>query len=88
MRREEPSEVDVSRGEAGEQDLDRLIERRHDQRAASEEQRRIEDSWAESTARCNAERRRECWVDGDGIAYDAARLYEYSRQGGRVIPIG
>ena len=28
--------------------------------------------------------RRECWVDGHGIAYDAARLYEYSRQGGRV----
>jgi hypothetical protein len=27
---------------------------------------------------------RECWVDGDGIAYDGARLYEYSRQGGRV----
>ena len=26
--------------------------------------------------------KRECWVDGDGIAYDAARLYEYSRQGG------
>ena len=27
--------------------------------------------------------KRECWVDGDGHAYDAARLYEYSRQGGR-----
>jgi hypothetical protein len=82
VRREEPSEVDVSRGEAVEHDLDRLIERRHDQRAASEEQRRIEDGWAQNTARCNAERWRECWVGGDGHRYDAARLYEYSRQGG------
>jgi hypothetical protein len=32
--------------------------------------------------------KRECRVDGDAVAYDAARLYEYSRQGGRVIPIG
>ena len=63
--REEPGEVDISRGEAGEHELDRLIEKRHDQRAASEEQRRIEDGWVESTARYDAERRRElreAWV--------------------------
>jgi hypothetical protein len=27
--------------------------------------------------------KRECWVDGDGHAYDGERLYEYSRGGGR-----
>jgi hypothetical protein len=59
VRREEPSEVDVSRGEAVEHELNRLIEKRHDQRVASEERRRIEDGWAESTVRYNAQRRRE-----------------------------
>jgi hypothetical protein len=28
---------------------------------------------------------RECWVDGDGHAYDAARLYDYSRQEGEGV---
>jgi hypothetical protein len=37
--------VDISRGEAVEHELNRLIEKRHNQRAASEEQRRIEDGW-------------------------------------------
>jgi hypothetical protein len=55
----------MSRGEAVEHELNRLIEKRHDQRAASEEQRRIEDGWAQSTARYNAERQlelREVWA--------------------------
>jgi hypothetical protein len=63
--REEPGEVDISRGEAGEHELNRLIEKRHDQRIANEEQRRIEDGWVKSTARYDAERRRElraAWV--------------------------
>ena len=57
--REEPGEVDISRGEAVEHELNRLIEKRHGQRIANEEQRRIEDGWVESTARYDAERRRE-----------------------------
>lgn len=63
--REEPGEVDISRGEAVEHELNRLIEKRHDQRTANEEQRCIEDGWVESTARYDAERRRElreAWV--------------------------
>ena len=51
--------MDISRGEAVEHELNRLIEKRHDQRIANEEQRRIEDEWAQSTARYDAERRRE-----------------------------
>jgi hypothetical protein len=51
--------MDKSRGEPVELELDRLVEKRHDQRAASEEQRRIENGLAKSTARYNAQRRRE-----------------------------
>src|SRR5215203_3923698 len=55
-RREEQGEVDVSRSEGVEHDLNRLIERRHDQRTAEERHRPSEELWQESVERYNAER--------------------------------
>jgi hypothetical protein len=46
--------VDITRGEQVESDLDRLIEKRHDQRVLSEGERRMEELWAESVRRYNA----------------------------------
>jgi hypothetical protein len=46
--------VDVSRSEAVEHELNRLIERRHDQRTA--EERPSEELWQESVERYKAER--------------------------------
>ena len=59
MGREELGEVDVSRGESVEHDLNRLIERRHDQRTAEERHRPSEELWQESVERYNAERDRQ-----------------------------
>jgi hypothetical protein len=49
--REEPSEVDVSRGEAVEHDLNRLIEKRHDQRKNEEGHTPSEELWKASVER-------------------------------------
>jgi hypothetical protein len=57
--REEPSEVDVSRAESVERELDRLIEKRHDQRVQSEGERLEEELWQETVGRYNARRRDE-----------------------------
>jgi hypothetical protein len=46
--------VDISRSEQVETDLDRLIEKRHDQRVLSEGERAAEELWAESVRRYNA----------------------------------
>ena len=57
--------MDVSRAESVERELDRLIERRHDQRAAEEGHRPSEELWEASVrlynARLNRERREE-WI--------------------------
>src|ERR687897_252827 len=58
-RREEQGEVDVSRSEWVEHELNRLIERRHDQRAAEERHKLSEELWQESVERYNAERDRQ-----------------------------
>jgi hypothetical protein len=58
MEREELGEVDLRRSEAVEQDLNRLIERRHDHRTAEERHRPSEELWQESVERYNAERDR------------------------------
>src|SRR5215204_5242418 len=58
-RREEQGEVDVSRSEGVEHELNRLIERRHDQRTAEERHRPSEDLWQESVQRYKAERDRQ-----------------------------
>jgi hypothetical protein len=51
--------VEVSRGESVERELDRLIEKRHDQRATEEGHRPSEELWQASVERYNAERERE-----------------------------
>jgi hypothetical protein len=50
---------DISRGEAVEHELDRLIEKRHDRRVVAEGERPAEEMWAESERRHNARRREE-----------------------------
>ena len=47
--------MDVARGAQVEAELDRLITKRHETRV-SEEQRRVEDGWAESVRRHHAQR--------------------------------
>ena len=56
MEREEQGEVDISRSEAVEHELNRLIERRHDHRTAEERHRPSEELWQESVERYKAER--------------------------------
>jgi len=58
-RREEQGEVDVSRSEGVEHELNRLIERRHDRRLAEERHRPSEELWRESVERYKAERDRQ-----------------------------
>jgi hypothetical protein len=59
MEREELGEVDISRSEWVEHELNRLVERRHDQRTAEESHRPSEELWQESVERYNAERDRQ-----------------------------
>jgi hypothetical protein len=59
MEREEQGEVDISRSEAVEHELNRLIERRHDRRTAEERHKPSEELWQESVERYNAERNRQ-----------------------------
>ena len=49
----------ISRSESVEHDLNRLIERRHDQRRAEESHKPSEELWQESVKRYNAERDRQ-----------------------------
>jgi urease accessory protein UreF len=51
--------VDISRSEGVEHELNRLIERLHDQRAAEERHKPSEELWQESVERYNAERDRQ-----------------------------
>jgi hypothetical protein len=59
MAREELDKVDISRSEAVEHELNRLIEKRHDHRTAEERHRPSEELWQESVERYNAERDRQ-----------------------------
>ena len=59
MERGELGEVDISRSEWVEHELNRLIERRHDRRLAEERHRPSEEPWKESVERYNAERDRQ-----------------------------
>ena len=59
MGREELGEVDVSRSEAVEHELNRLIEKRHDQRKTEEGHRPSEELWKASVERYNRERERQ-----------------------------
>ena len=58
-RREEQGEVDVSRSESVEHELNRLIEKRHDQRTTEEGHRPSEELWKASVERYNCERERQ-----------------------------
>ena len=51
--------MDVSRAESVERELDRLIEKRHDQLATEKGHRPSEDMWQASVERYNAERERK-----------------------------
>jgi hypothetical protein len=59
MEREEFGEVDISRSEWVEHELNRLIERRHDRRTAQERHKPSEELWQESVERYQAERDRQ-----------------------------
>ena len=59
MEREELYEVDISRSEWVEHELNRLIERRHDQRTAQERHKPSKELWQESVERYKAERDRQ-----------------------------
>ena len=59
MERGELGEVDISRSEGVEQELNRLIERRHDRRTAEERHKPSEELWQESVERYKAERDRQ-----------------------------
>ena len=59
MEREELGEVDISRSEGVEHELNRLIERRHDQRTAQERHKPSKELWQESVERYKAERDRQ-----------------------------
>jgi len=51
--------VDVSRGESVEHELNRLIEKRHDQRTTEEGHRQSGEFWKASVERYNCERERQ-----------------------------
>jgi hypothetical protein len=59
MEKEERGEVDISRSEWVEHELNRLIERRHDRRTAQERHKPSEELWQESVERYKAERDRQ-----------------------------
>ena len=59
MARGELGEVDISRSEGVEHELNRLIERRHDQRTAEEWHKPSEELWREGVERYKAERDRQ-----------------------------
>src|SRR5215212_4891470 len=62
-RKEERGEVDISRSESVEHELNRLIERRHDHRTAKERHKLSEELWQESLERYNAERDRQLRIE-------------------------
>jgi urease accessory protein UreF len=59
MEREESGEVDISRSEGVEQELNRLIERRRDQRVSEEWHKPSEELWQESVERYKSKRQRQ-----------------------------
>jgi hypothetical protein len=59
MEREELGEVNITRSEGVEHELNRLIERRHDQRTVEERHKPSEELWQESVERYKAERDRQ-----------------------------
>jgi hypothetical protein len=58
-RKEELGEVDISRGESVEHELNRLIEKRHGQHTTEEGHRPSEELWKANVERYNCERERQ-----------------------------
>ncbi len=73
--------MDITRGEMVEGDLDRLIERRHDQRITSEGERATEELWAESERKYAARRREENRIAWCAYYRGIAGLYTPGRRG-------
>ena len=70
------TEVDISRGEHVEKELDLLITRRDAQRRQTEGERRDEELWRESESRYEVKRREEMrllWLDYHREAAERAR---------------
>ena len=61
-RMEEQGEVDVSRSESVEHELNRLVDKRHDQRTTEEGHKPSEELWKASVERYNCERERQLRV--------------------------
>jgi len=59
---EEQGEVDVSRSESVEHELNRLVDKRHDQRTTEEGHKPSEELWKASVERYNCERERQLRV--------------------------
>jgi hypothetical protein len=82
--RERRSNVDIRRGEMVEAELDTLITRRHEkrvERAKASSRGAAEKMWSaywEVDYGLKWDNSAECWVDGDGAAYDGRRLNAYS----------
>ena len=72
-RMEEQGEVDVSRSEAVEHELNRLIEKRHDQRKTEKDHRPSEELWRVSVERYNSERERQLRASADTTPAGARR---------------
>jgi hypothetical protein len=81
MEREELGEVDISRSEWVEHELNRLIERRHDQRTAEERHRPSEELWQESVERYNAERDRQLRIEWTEYHQDQAERHRVVLKG-------
>jgi hypothetical protein len=81
MEREELGEVDISRSEGVEHELNRLIERRHDQRTAEERHKPSEELWQESVERYNAERDRQLRTEWAEYHQDQAERHRIVLKG-------
>ena len=64
--------MDVSRAESVERELDRLIEKRHDQRTTEEGHRPSEELWQASVERYNSERERKLRAEWCSYHQEAA----------------
>jgi urease accessory protein UreF len=76
MEREELGEVNITRSEGVEHELNRLIERRHDQRTSEEWHKPSEELWQESVERYNAERDRQLRTEWTEYHQDQAECHK------------
>ena len=70
--------MDVSRAESVERELDRLIEKRHDQRTTEEGHRPSEEMWQASVERYNSERERKLRAEWCSYHQDQAARHRHT----------